>query len=89
MKLTSAQETRIQAVWPSSISPVPSPMVYGFLRVRGTWGGGGVGLGSVSLPVDEQQAMKTEGSAEGTDFVHRNRHVPGVRRRGIPERWDG
>ena len=51
MKLTSAQETRIQAVWPSSISPVPSPMVYGFLRVRGTWGGGGVGFGSVSLPL--------------------------------------
>ena len=50
MKLTSAHETRIQAVWPSSISPVPSPMVYGFLRVRGTWGGGGVGVGSVSLP---------------------------------------
>ena len=27
--------------------------------------------------------MKTEGCAEGTDFVHRNRHAqPGVRRRG-------
>ena len=29
-------------------------------------------LWQLSLPVDEQQALKTEGSAEGTDFVHRN-----------------
>ncbi len=47
MKFTSAQLIRIQAVWPGSISPVPSPMVY--VRVRGKWGGVGVNFGSVLL----------------------------------------
>ena len=41
MKFTSAQEIRIHAVWPASISPVPSPMVY----VYG-WLGVSVGRGS-------------------------------------------
>ena len=76
MKLTSAQDIKIQAVWPSSISPVPSPMV-DELGYVGRGAAAESALAAFRCLYLEQQAMKTEGSAEGTDFVHRNKTTCG------------
>ena len=85
---TSAQDIA-SAVWPESMPPGAMASATASALSVSAMVGVGVGFESAGAAfagcclLCEQQAMKTEGCAEGTDFVHpESPRATGVRRRG-------